>query len=162
MRTTKGAARTRAKNRLFKSQGYVGGRRRRCGRQEALVGRCLRFPRPPRAKRDFRQLWIIRINAAVHRQAAVQRVHQRAAQAQIGVDRRCGRAGRNNPAGFDEVVAKVRQALSTDETASSDLRRQRSCRPFVTALVCRPMPLTALFDAGNGRQQRFGLFADLC
>jgi len=66
MRTTKGAARNRAKNRLFKkAKGYVGvdasccapqGKPRPC-RQVAYRDRRNR-------KRDFRRLWIIRINAA--------------------------------------------------------------------------------------------------
>ena len=68
MRTTKGAARTKAKKRLFKKvKGYVGGRRKLLRTaKETLVRAGVYAFRDRRArKRDFRQLWIIRINAAV-------------------------------------------------------------------------------------------------
>ena len=68
MRTTKGAARTRAKNRLFKkAKGYVGGRRRLLRTAKENLVRAGRYAYRDRhnRKRDFRRLWIIRINAAV-------------------------------------------------------------------------------------------------
>jgi large subunit ribosomal protein L20 len=68
MRTTKGAARNKAKRRLFKkAKGYVGGRgnllrtvKETLVRSEAYAFRDRRV-----RKRDFRRLWITRINAAV-------------------------------------------------------------------------------------------------
>src|SRR4030042_6405536 len=68
MRTTKGPARTRAKNRLFKkAKGYVGGRRRLLRTAKENLVRAGRYAYRDRRnrKRDFRRLWIIRINAAV-------------------------------------------------------------------------------------------------
>ena len=68
MRTIKGAARNKAKNRLYrKAKGYRGGRgnllrtvKETLVRAEAYAYRDRRV-----RKRDFRRLWIIRINAAV-------------------------------------------------------------------------------------------------
>jgi large subunit ribosomal protein L20 len=117
MRTTKGAARTRAKNRLFKKvKGYVGGRRRLLRTaKEALVRAGVYAFRDRRVrKRDFRQLWIIRINAAVReRGLRYSEFINGLRKAQIGLDRKMlAEMAVSDPAGFDEVVAKVRQALS--------------------------------------------------
>ena len=68
MRTTKGAARNRAKNRLFKkAKGYVGGRRRllRTAKENLVRAGVYAYRDRRNRKRDFRRLWIIRINAAV-------------------------------------------------------------------------------------------------
>ncbi len=68
MRTTKGAARTRAKNRLFKkAKGYVGGRRRllRTAKENLVRAGVYAYRDRRNRKRDFRRLWIVRINAAV-------------------------------------------------------------------------------------------------
>jgi large subunit ribosomal protein L20 len=68
MRTTKGAARNKAKKRLFKkAQGYVGGRRRllRTVKENLVRAGVYAFRDRRNRKRDFRRLWIIRINAAV-------------------------------------------------------------------------------------------------
>jgi large subunit ribosomal protein L20 len=68
MRTTKGAARTRAKNRLFKkAKGYVGGRRHllRTAKENLVRAGVYAYRDRRNRKRDFRRLWIVRINAAV-------------------------------------------------------------------------------------------------
>src|ERR1043166_4239437 len=68
MRTTKGAARTKAKRRLFKKvKGFVGGRRRllRTAKETLVRSGVYAFRDRRRRKRDFRRLWIIRISAAV-------------------------------------------------------------------------------------------------
>ncbi|MCR9116303.1 MAG: 50S ribosomal protein L20 [bacterium] len=67
MRTTKGPARTRAKKRLFKrAKGYVGGRKNllRTVKETLIRAGVYAFRDRRRRKRDFRRLWIIRINAA--------------------------------------------------------------------------------------------------
>ena len=67
MRTTKGSARTVAKKRLFKrAKGYVGGRGRLLRTvKETLIRAGVYAYRDRRVrKRDFRRLWITRINAA--------------------------------------------------------------------------------------------------
>ena len=68
MRTTIGAARRRKKNRLFKkAKGYTGGRRRllRSMKETLLRAEAFAFRDRRARKREFRKLWIIRINAAV-------------------------------------------------------------------------------------------------
>src|SRR3990172_8349056 len=67
MRTTIGLAGRRKKNRLFqKAKGYTGGRGRLYRSVKETVVRAEAFAfRDRRARqREFRQLWIIRINAA--------------------------------------------------------------------------------------------------
>ena len=68
MRTTKGAARTRSKKRLFKKvKGFVGGRRKliRTAKETLVRSGVYAFRDRRNRKREFRKLWIIRINAAV-------------------------------------------------------------------------------------------------
>ena len=67
MRTTKGAARNQAKKRLFrKTKGYTGGRGNllRSAKETLLRAGAYAFRDRRVRKREFRQLWIIRINAA--------------------------------------------------------------------------------------------------
>src|SRR5438034_9513098 len=71
MRTIKGAARTQAKRRLFrKVKGFRGGRGGLYRTaKETLVRAGSYAYRDRRArKRDFRRLWIVRINAAARRE----------------------------------------------------------------------------------------------
>ena len=71
MRTTKGPARTRAKNRLFKKvKGFVGGRGRllRSAKETLVRAGVYAFRDRHNRKRKFRKLWIIRTNAAVRLQ----------------------------------------------------------------------------------------------
>jgi large subunit ribosomal protein L20 len=68
MRTKKGAARNKAKNRLFrKVKGYRGGRGKLLrSAKETIIRSGVYAYRDRRVrKREFRKLWIIRINAAV-------------------------------------------------------------------------------------------------
>ena len=68
MRTRKGAARRRAKKRLFKrAKGNRGGRGKllRTVKETLLRSDQYAFRDRRVRKRDFRRLWIIRINAAV-------------------------------------------------------------------------------------------------
>lgn len=67
MRTIKGAARAKAKRKLFKrAKGYVGGRRRLLRSvKETLIRAGVYAFRDRRAKkRNFRRLWITRLSAA--------------------------------------------------------------------------------------------------
>jgi large subunit ribosomal protein L20 len=68
MRTTKGAARNQAKRRLFKKvKGYRGGRGNmlRTAKEALVRAGAYAFRDRRMRKREFRKLWIIRINAAV-------------------------------------------------------------------------------------------------
>ena len=67
MRTTNGAARHKSKKRLFKrAKGYRGGRSKltRTVKETLLRSGAYAFRDRRTRKRDFRRLWIIRINAA--------------------------------------------------------------------------------------------------
>jgi large subunit ribosomal protein L20 len=67
MRTKKGAARRRAKKRLFKrTKGFRGGRRNllRTAKETVIRSDAFATRDRKRRKRDFRRLWITRINAA--------------------------------------------------------------------------------------------------
>lgn len=67
MRTLKGSARRRTKNRLFKKvKGYRGGRRKllRTAKETLVRAGAYAFRDRRARKREFRKLWIIRVNAA--------------------------------------------------------------------------------------------------
>jgi len=117
MRTTKGAARTRAKNRLFKkAKGYVGGRRRLTRTAKENLVRAGKYAYRDRRnrKRDFRRLWIIRINAAVR--AYGLRYSEFIAglvKAHIELDRKIlADMAVVDPQGFEAVVELVKQAIA--------------------------------------------------
>jgi len=118
MRTTKGAARTQAKRRLFKKvKGYRGGRHRLLRTaKETLVRAGVYAFRDRRArKRNFRRLWIIRINAAVRERGLrySEFVHG-LVKANITLDRKTlSEMAIADAAGFDAVVAQVKAALAS-------------------------------------------------
>lgn len=92
MRTTKGAARTRAKKRLFHAaKGFWGGRRKllRTAKENLLrAGRYAWRDRRAR-KRDFRRLWITRISAACRLNGfRYNRLIEGLTKAGVGVDRK--------------------------------------------------------------------------
>lgn len=117
MRTTKGAARTKAKRRLFKrAKGYVGGRRRllRTVKESLLRAGAFAYRDRRRRKRDFRKLWIIRISAAVRERGLsysqfINGLHKSG----IELDRKSlSEIAIHDPAAFDAVVDKVKAALA--------------------------------------------------
>jgi large subunit ribosomal protein L20 len=117
MRTTTGVASRKAKRRLFrKCKGYVGGRRRLLRTaKENLVRAGVYAYRDRRArKRDFRSLWIIRINAACRQRGLrysqlIDGLHK----AQIQLDRKTlAEMAVRDPQAFDAVVEQVRGALA--------------------------------------------------
>jgi large subunit ribosomal protein L20 len=116
MRTTKGAARNRAKKRLFsKTKGYWGGRGSLLRTaKETLVRAGVYAFRDRRArKRDFRRLWIIRINAAVRERGMQysQFVHG-LDKANIKLDRKIlADIAVRDPEAFSQIVETVRQTL---------------------------------------------------
>jgi large subunit ribosomal protein L20 len=117
MRTTKGAARARAKNRLFRRvKGYVGGRRRLLRTaQENLIRAGVYAYRDRRVrKREFRKLWIIRINAAVRQRGLrySEFIHG-LLQANIELDRKMlAEMAVNDAPAFDQIVAHVKQLIA--------------------------------------------------
>ena len=117
MRTTKGAARNKAKKRLFrKVKGYRGGRGTLLrSAKETIIRSGVYAYRDRRVrKREFRKLWIIRINAAVRmRGIRYSEFIYGMTKANIMLDRKMlAEMAVNDPEGFDQVVAKVKEALA--------------------------------------------------
>ena len=117
MRTTKGAARTRSKKRLFKKvKGFVGGRRKliRTAKETLVRAGVYAFRDRRNRKREFRKLWIIRINAAVRMHGL--RYSEFIAglkKAEIELDRKIlADMAVVDPSGFEQVVALVKKALA--------------------------------------------------
>ncbi len=117
MRTVKGAARNKAKKRLFqKTKGYRGGRNNllRTAKETLIRAEAFAFRDRRVRKREFRKLWIIRINAAVRERGL--RYSEFIAglkKAQIELDRKTlAEMAVSDSAGFDAVVEKARGALA--------------------------------------------------
>src|SRR5688572_6626595 len=117
MRSMKGAARRKAKRRMFKkAKGYVGGRRRllRTAKENLVRAGAFAFRDRRARRRDFRRLWIIRINAAVrNRGLRYSEFINGLSKANIGLDRKSlAEMAVHDPAGFDAVVEQVKLALA--------------------------------------------------
>jgi large subunit ribosomal protein L20 len=117
MRTTIGAARRRKKNRLFqKAKGYTGGRRRllRTVKENLMRAEAFAFRDRRARKREFRKLWIIRINAACReRGMRYSEFIAGLAKAQFELDRKMlSELAIHDPAAFDAVVEKAKAALA--------------------------------------------------
>ena len=116
MRTVKGAARNKAKRRLFKKvKGYVGGRRRllRTAKETLVRAGVYAFRDRRVRKREFRELWIIRINAAAReRGLRYSELIHGLALAGITLDRKSlAEMAVSDPAGFDAIVERVKEVL---------------------------------------------------
>src|SRR6187401_816188 len=117
MRTTVGVARKRKNNRLFKkAKGYVGGRRRllRTVKENLVRAETFAFRDRRARKREFRKLWIIRINAACRERGL--RYSEFIAglnKANITLDRKSlSEIAIADPAAFDVIVAQAKAALA--------------------------------------------------
>lgn len=116
MRTIKGAARNRAKNRLFRrAKGYRGGRGKllRTAKESIVRAGAYAFRDRRARKREFRKLWIIRINAAVRQRGLRYNefIHGLRA-AKIELDRKIlAELAVNDPGAFDQIVELVKQAM---------------------------------------------------
>ena len=116
MRTTKGAARTRSKKRLFKKvKGFVGGRSRllRSAKETLVRAGVFAFRDRRNRKRDFRSLWITRVNAACRERGL--RYSEFIAglkAANIELDRKTlSELAIHDPQAFDRVVELVKAAI---------------------------------------------------
>ena len=116
MRTQKGAARRQAKRKLFsRAEGYVGGRRRlyRTAKENLVRAGRFAYRDRRRRRRDFRRLWIIRINAACRMHGL--RYSQFIAgliAANIELDRKTlAEMAVNDPASFEAVCTQAKNAL---------------------------------------------------
>jgi large subunit ribosomal protein L20 len=117
MRTTKGAARNQSKRRLYKrAKGYTGGRGRllRSVKETLLRAGAYAFRDRRVRKREFRKLWIIRINAAVRQRGLrySEFIHG-LSKSGLELDRRSlSEMAIHDPASFDAVVERVKAALA--------------------------------------------------
>ncbi len=123
MRTTKGSARNRAKRRLFrKAKGFRGGRSKLLRSVKETLLRAGAFAYRDRRvrKRDFRRLWIIRINAAV-RQHGIRYSEFICGlnQANVRLDRKMlSEMAVNDPEAFGQIVELVKETLPAAVAAS--------------------------------------------
>lgn len=117
MRTSKGAARTRAKRKLFKrAKGYRGGRRNmlRTVKETLIRAGVFAFRDRRVKKRQFRRLWITRISAAcrmrdIRYSEFIHGLHK----AGIELDRKSlSEIAICDPAGFDAIVDSAKEALA--------------------------------------------------
>ncbi len=117
MRTTKGAARTRAKKRLFKrAKGYRGGRGNliRTVKESLVRSGAYAYRDRKVRKRDFRRLWITRINAACRmRGIRYSQLIDGLNRANVELDRKSlAEIAVCDPSGFDVIVEKAKEALA--------------------------------------------------
>ena len=117
MRTRKGAARNRAKKRLYRAaKGYRGGRGSllRTVKESLLRAGAYAYRDRRVRKREFRKLWIIRINAAVRQRGLrySQFIHG-LQKAHIELDRKIlAELAVHDPEAFDQIVAKAKAELA--------------------------------------------------
>jgi large subunit ribosomal protein L20 len=117
MRARKGAARNQAKKRLFeRAKGYRGGRGTllRSTKETLVRAGAFAFRDRKVRKREFRKLWIIRLNAAArtHGLRYSEFIHG-LTKAQIGLDRKqLSELAIRDPEAFATVVEKVKAALA--------------------------------------------------
>ena len=116
MRTKTSATRRRRIKRLFRrAKGFVGGRRRLLRTmKETLVRAGVYAYRDRRVrKREFRRLWITRINAAVRQRGMLySRFIDGLNKAGIQIDRKTlAEMAVSDPEAFDQVVEKAKAAL---------------------------------------------------
>ncbi len=117
MRTLKGAARNRAKKRLFKrAKGFRGGRGRllRTVKETLIRAGVYAFRDRRVRKRDFRRLWITRISAACRMREISYSVFMNGLKkAKVELDRKSLAAiAVDDPAAFDAIVEAAKQALA--------------------------------------------------
>jgi len=117
MRTKKGAARTKAKRRLFKrTKGYRGGRSNllRTAKETLIRADVFAYRDRRLRKRDFRRLWITRINAAT-RQRGLRYSEFICGLGKVGIElnrKMLSEMAIHDPAAFDAVVEQVKEALA--------------------------------------------------
>ena len=122
MRATKGAARNKAKKRLFQAvEGFVGGRRRllRTAKETLLRAGMFAFRDRRAKKREFRRLFITRLSAASEmRGLRYSRLIHGLRLAKIGLDRKSiSELAIHDPETLDAIVARAREELARHDAA---------------------------------------------
>ena len=117
MRTRKGAARTKAKRRLFKkTKGYRGGRQNLLRTAKETIVRAGVFAYRDRKtkKRNFRRLWITRINAACRMRGMNYSTFMNGlSKAGVELDRKSlSEIAICDPTGFDTIVEAAKKAIA--------------------------------------------------
>ncbi len=125
MRAKKGAARNKAKKRIFRAaEGFVGGRRRllRSAKETLLRAGMFAFRDRRAKKRDFRKLFITRLSAAAEmRGLRYSRLIHGLHLANIGLDRKSlSELAIHDPETFDAIVVRIRAALDQHDAAVRD------------------------------------------
>src|SRR3954469_11191698 len=125
MRATKGAARNKAKKRLFQAvEGFVGGRRRllRTAKETLLRAGMFAFRDRRAKKRQFRKLFITRLSAAAEmRGLRYSRLIHGLRLARIGLDRKSlSELAVPDPETCDAIIALVRQERDRHDAAIRD------------------------------------------
>jgi large subunit ribosomal protein L20 len=116
VRVTYGAARRRKKQRYFKAaRGYRGGRSKlwRTVREALVRSWAYAYRDRKQRKRQFRRLWILRINAAA-RQRGTNYSRFMAGLKRAGVDlnrKQLSELAVNDPAAFDVLAEEAKSAL---------------------------------------------------
>jgi large subunit ribosomal protein L20 len=131
MRATKGAARNKAKKRLFKAvEGFVGGRRRllRTAKETLLRAGMFAFRDRRAKKRDFRKLFITRLSAAAEmRGLRYSRLIHGLHLANVGLDRKSlSELAIHDPETFDVIVGRVRQELDQHDAKIRDRQKVKT------------------------------------
>ena len=117
MRTRKGAARTKAKRRLFKrTKGYRGGRNNllRTAKETVVRAGVFAYRDRRQRKRNFRRLWITRINAAA-RQRGLRYSEFISGLGKTGIElnrKILSEMAIHDPTAFDAIVEQVKEALA--------------------------------------------------
>jgi large subunit ribosomal protein L20 len=122
MRTTIGHARRQSKKRLFKAtKGFRGARSKqlRTATETLIRAGVFAFRDRRVKKREFRKLWIIRINAAVHQHELKYSDFIHGLKlSQIELDRKTlSEMAIHDPAGFKAVCDQVKAALGDKASA---------------------------------------------
>lgn len=131
MRATKGAARNKAKKRLFKAvKGFVGGRRRllRSAKETLLRAGVFAYRDRRTKKREFRKLFTIRLGAAAEmRGLRYSRFIYGLRLANIGLNRKSlSELAIHDPETFDAITERVRAELDKADAALRE--RQAAAR----------------------------------
>jgi len=116
MRTTTGPARHQAKKRLFKrTKGFRGGRSNllRSAKETLVRADAYAYRDRRTRRRDFRRLWIIRINAAVRQQGMrYSQFVNGLKQARIELDRKMlAELAVHDAEAFAQIVEQVKEVL---------------------------------------------------
>ncbi len=118
MPRVKGGPKTRQRRNkvLKKAKGYVGGRSRLFRTAVDAVHRALAYSYKHRKlrKRDFRRLWIVRINAAARMHGlSYSRLMDALRKAHIELDRKIlADLAVNDPSAFSKIAEKAKSSLS--------------------------------------------------